>query len=78
MACFLIAGKSLRTDSQPHIPLLAAFMTHRCAAEWWRQLAALLGAGAFTSPYEDHTSAKFHPMPPWKDRKTSSELDTCL
>lgn len=78
MACFLIAGQSLGTDSQPKIPLLAAFMSHRCASEWRCQLATLLGAGTFISPYEDHPSAKFHPTPPWKDRKMSSELDTRL
>lgn len=52
MACFLIAG-SLGTDSQSHILLLAAFVSHRCATEWWCQLAILLGADILTSPSED-------------------------
>lgn len=77
MACFLTAG-SLGTDSQPHILLLAAFMSHRCATEWRCQLATLPGADTLTSPYEDTgTSAKFHPKPR-KDGKMSAEPYVCI
>lgn len=74
MACFLIAG-SLGTDSQPHILLLAVFMSHRCATECQCQLAILLGADALTFPYEDQAhlpSSIPCPLGRWEDERAQN------
>lgn len=74
MACFLIAG-SLGTDSQPHILLLAVFMSHRCATECQCQLAILLRADALTFPYEDQAhlpSSIPCPLGRWEDERAQN------
>jgi hypothetical protein len=78
MACFLIAKEGLETDSQLHITLPAAFMSHHCATEWQCLLPTLLGDDAFISLPEDLAHPQVLSHAPWKERKTSSELGTCF